>query len=107
MIDIDAYTNQMTTPRRGDFAETVIATSSRGEQREVEFFDKRGYNEARDAYFAENTRLWMQFVSDLKTDLGITDNPKATLLIAKATSQADGDLRGVVEWCEEMVDLIL
>lgn len=107
MNDLNAYTNQMTPPRRKDFAETVVATSSKGEQKEVEFFDQRGYNKARDAYFAENTRLWVLFVSDLKEKLGITDNPKAGLLIAKATSHSGGDMRGVVDWCEEMVDLIL
>lgn len=107
MIDANAYMNQMGAPRREDFTEKVVATSRKGETKEVKFFDQQGYNKARDAYFAENTRLWELFVADLKEDLGITDHPKAGLLISKALDNSSGDFYSVAEWCEDMVDLIL
>lgn len=107
MINTKAYMNQMVFPRREDFTEKVVATSRLGETKEVKFFDQQGYNKARSAYFAENTRLLELFVADLKEDLGITDHPKAGLLISKALNNFSGDFYSIAEWCEDMVDLIL
>jgi hypothetical protein len=106
MIDVNAYRNTMKVPRREDYTEVVIATSSKGERKEVKFFNQQEYNKARDLYFAENTRLWNLFVDDLKEELGITDNPKAGLLISKAIDNSSGDYQSVIDWCSEMVDLI-
>lgn len=107
MIDFEKFVNHVPHPIRHDFVEIVTVKSSKGEERKVVFFDEKGFNEARKAHSDEDNRLQKLFFSELKEDLGIENNPKADLLIAKAMSHADGDFRGIVDWCEEMVDLIL
>lgn len=107
MIDANAYMNTMPYPQREDFTEYKTVEFSDGQQKkEVKFFDKELYNAARNKYFAENNRLWNLFVVDLKQELGITNNPKANLLIEKALNKTSGSFQMIFDWCEEMVELI-
>jgi len=107
MIDANAYMNTMKCPSRSDFTEYKTVESSDGRlKKEVKFFDQERYNAACDAYFAVNTRLWQAFVVDLKIELGIENNPKADLLISRALDKTTGGFQPILDWCEEMVDLI-
>jgi len=107
MFDANVYMNTMPNLQRADFTEYKTVESSDGRlKKEVKFFNQKRYNAARDVYFNENTRLWQLFVIDLKKELCIENNPKADLLISRALDKTHGDFQSIVDWCEEMVDLI-
>jgi hypothetical protein len=66
------------------------------------------YKEAKTAYNAETARLMQQFKADMFEDLGITDNPKADKLYAKAWDYGHSSgLREVYNYAADLVDLIV
>lgn len=115
-MNVKDYKIALPKPRREDYTEVVVATSSKGTKRDVKFVDEEGYWAAVKVWEREEDRLFRLFKEDLKEYLGIKNNPKADLLISKAIDHVFGPgnrilnggyLEDVIAWAEDMVDLIL
>lgn len=60
------------------------------------------------AYMVEECRTYEQFIKDAKDELGITDNPKADMLMGKAWERGhSAGYSEVFGVAEDLVDLIL
>lgn len=105
-MNVKDYKIALPKPRREDYTEVVVATSSKGTKRDVKFVDEEGYRAAVKVWEHEEDRLFRLFKEDLKEYLGIKNNPKADLLISKAIDNG-GCWENVIAWAEDMVDLIL
>ena len=106
-MNVNDYKVQIPYPSRIEFIEVLFVTLKDGKtQKRVECFDDLGFERAKKDYLEEGNRLYKKFFEDLKVYLGITNNPKADLLLLKAREHGDAGMKGILDWAEEMVDLI-
>ena len=106
-MDITKYENSIPRPNKSEFYVTIKATAPSGKVHEVKVFEEEPYREAMRAYKNEENRLLNSFREDLLEELGITNHPKAELLMSKAWEHGhSGGYNDVVYWAWEFVDFL-
>lgn len=106
-MDMKKYENSISYPHRSDFYVTIKATAPSGKVHEVRVFEEEYWKQAMQAYTNEAMRLQDAFRQDLLEELGVTDHPKADLLISKAWELGHSSgYSEVVNWAYDLVDFL-
>jgi hypothetical protein len=106
-MDMTKYENSIPMPRKIDFYFTVKATDPSGRVHEVKVFEEELYRKAKAAYLKESISLKNAFKKDLLEELGVTDHPKAKLLMDKAWEYGNsGGYNDVADWAWNLVDFL-
>lgn len=107
-MNFEEYQNQLTYPYKMNFETKVPYVTPSGKKQIETIFDNESYLKAKSDYEKEETRIIRKFENDLKEELGITDNPKADLLISKAWDLGHSSgFSEVFNYAQDLVDLIL
>lgn len=106
-MDMTKYENSIPMPHRTQFYVTVKATAPSGKVHEVRVFEEELFREALAAYTDEACKRQNAFRQDLLEELGVTDHPKADLLISKAWELGHSSgYSEVVNWAYDLVDFL-
>lgn len=106
-MDMTKYENSIPMPHRTEFYVTVKATAPSGKVHEVKVFEEELYRKALAVYADEARSRQNAFRQDLLEELGITDHPKADLLISKAWELGHSSgYSEVVNWAWDLVDFL-
>lgn len=107
-MDLNAYKMKRESPFLGDFREVQRVRTMDGDFNTVVVYDNVAFQEEQKKFREEERRLFGKFLMDLKAYLGIENNPKADIFLARAIARAnEGGLQGIYNWARDMVDLIL
>ena len=106
-MDMTKYEISTPRPHKTEFYVPVYISVPSGKVHEVKVFEEELYRKAMADYTDEACKRQNAFRQDLLEELGITNHPKAELLISKAWELGHSSgYNEVVNWAWDLVDLI-